>query len=227
MSGPSSRITTVIFDFDGVIADTEGLHLRAFQEVFATRGWRLDETAYFDRYLGYDDVGLVEAFSREGALNLSRSDVGQLVEEKTHLFGQYLEAGEVLFPAARACITRLAGAYRLGIASGALKVEITSILQAAGLLDHFPTIVAADDVTACKPAPEPYAKAAARLGANPDQCVAIEDSPPGLASARTAGLRTIGLTTTAPSALLTDADLVLDGLHQVTIETIAELGTLR
>jgi beta-phosphoglucomutase len=223
-AAPATTITTVIFDFDGVIADTEGLHLRAFQEIFEKRGWKLDERAYFDRYLGYDDVGLVVAFDREHSLGLVDDDIDTLVDAKTGLFATYLEAGDVLFPTAPACIGRLAAAYKLGIASGALKVEITSILAAAKLLDRFPVIVAADDVTECKPAPEPYLKAAQGLGVSPRACVAIEDSPAGLAAARTAGMRTIGLTTTSPRHLLTDADLIFDGLHQVSAETVARLG---
>jgi beta-phosphoglucomutase len=223
-AAPATSITTVIFDFDGVIADTEGLHLRAFQDIFERRGWALDERTYFDRYLGYDDIGLVEAFGREHALRLKPDDVQALVDAKTRLFAGYLEAGEVLFPTAAACIGRLSAAYRLGIASGALKVEITSILQTSNLLGHFPVIVAADDVTECKPAPEPYLKAAEGLRAAPSTCVAIEDSPAGLAAAKAAGMRTIGLTTTSPRHLLTDADLILDGLHQISAETVAKLG---
>lgn len=221
---PATRITTVIFDFDGVLADTEGLHLRAFQEVLERSGWVLDERDYFDRYLGYDDVGLVVAFGREHGLGLTRADVEALVAAKTRLFAGYLEAGEVIFPTARACVDRLSAAYGLGIASGALKVEITSILTAGGLIDRFPVIVAADDVTECKPAPEPYLKAAAELGADPTRCVAIEDSPAGLAAAKAAGMRTIGLTTTSSPHLLVDADIVLDGLHQISAETVAKLG---
>lgn len=223
-AAPATSITTVIFDFDGVIADTEGLHLRAFQDVFERRGWQLDERTYFDRYLGYDDVGLVVAFGQERSIPLTQADVDTLVEAKTRLFASYIEAGEILFPTAPACIGRLASSYRLGIASGALKIEIVSILQTAKLLHHFPVIVAADDVTECKPAPEPYLKAASGLDAAPSCCVAIEDSPAGLAAAKAAGMRTIGLTTTSPRHLLTDADLVLDGLHQVSAETVAKLG---
>lgn len=224
MSGDPSSITTVIFDFDGVIADTEGLHLRAFQDVFEPRGWLLDERDYFDRYLGYDDVGLVRAYAGEKGLALADHDVQRLVSAKTAVFAGYLEQGAVLFPTAPACIDRLRARYRLGIASGALEAEIVAILEAAGLRAYFPVIVAADHVTECKPAPEPYLKAAAGLGARPEACLAIEDSPAGLAAAKAAGMRTIGLTTTSPRALLTDADLIVDGLHQISAETVARLG---
>jgi beta-phosphoglucomutase len=219
-----STIAAVVFDFDGVLADTEGLHLRAYQDVFERRGWALDERVYFDRYLGYDDVGLVLAFDREHSLGLTETDVDALVAAKTTLFASYLNAGEILFPTAPACIERLAAQYPLGIASGALKAEITSILETAGLRDRFPVIVAADDVTECKPAPEPYLKAAAGLRVDPAKCVAIEDSPAGLAAAKAAGMRTIGLTTTSPKHLLGDADLVFDGLHQISAVTIASLA---
>jgi beta-phosphoglucomutase len=223
-SSSATAITTVVFDFDGVIADTEGLHLRAFQDIFERRGWKLDERDYFDRYLGYDDVGLVVAFGNEHRLGLTAGDINALVAAKTGLFAGYLEAGAVLFPTAPACIARLSARFGLAIASGALKVEITSILSTAGLLSYFPVIVAADDVTECKPAPEPYLKAAAGLGVSASACVAIEDSPAGLAAARAAGMLTIGVTTTSPRALLTDADLIVDGLHQVSAETVAQLG---
>src|SRR5690606_680130 len=224
MTASASPITTVIFDFDGVIADTEDLHLRAFQEVLERRGWRLDERDYFDRYLGYDDQGMVAAFVQEHSLQVADEDLDAMVREKTELFARYVEAGDVVFPTAPACIARLAPAYRLGIASGALKAEIISILESAGLRGHFPVIVAADDVKETKPSPDPYLTAAKALGVDPAVCVAIEDSPPGLAAARAAGMRTIGLTTTSPRAALHDAELVFDGLHQISAETIAKLG---
>ena len=226
MTSPSP-LTTVIFDFDGVLADTEGLHLRAFQEVFERRGWQLDERDYFDRYLGYDDEGLVAAFVQERALPVDDREMGDMVHEKTALFARYLEAGAVLFPTAPACVARLAAAYGLGIASGAQKAEITSILGAGGLLHHFPVIVAADDVSETKPSPEPYLTAARELGVDPASCLAIEDSAPGLAAAKAAGMCTIGLTTTSPPTALGAADLVLDGLHQVSAETVARVGRER
>jgi beta-phosphoglucomutase len=222
MRAPGS-ITTIIFDFDGVLADTEGLHLRAFQQVFGGRGWRLDDDIYFGSYLGFDDEGLVGAFGRDQRLGLSASEVSALVEEKGRVFAGYVAAGDVLFPAARACVERLGSRFTLGIASGALKHEITGILGGAGLVGHFATIVSSEDVTECKPAPEPYLTAASRLGVAPTRCLAIEDSPPGLEAARAAGLVTIGITTTAARGSLT-ADLVVDSLDEISLDLVARLG---
>ncbi len=217
-------ISAVIFDFDGVLADTERLHLAAFQHVFDARGWRLDESAYFDRYLGCDDRGLVETYARDNAIALGRDDVDKLAEAKRLAFARLLDHGDVLFAGARECVARLAGRFALGIASGALHEEIEAILGAAGLLDAFPVIVAADDVSETKPSPEPYLTAAGRLGHDPSTCVAVEDSVPGLAAARAAGMRTIGITTTSPRALLTGADRVIDGLDELSPALVAALG---
>jgi HAD superfamily hydrolase (TIGR01509 family) len=225
MALPSSPspIAAVIFDFDGVLADTERLHLAAFQKVFSARGWTLSEVDYFERYLGYDDFGLVTAFGQEHHLGLDERRAHALAAEKTHEFAQYLHDGEVVYPGARACVETLARHYRLGIASGALQEEIVAILAAAGLLGYFPTIVAAGDVMACKPSPEPYLTAARRIGVDPAACVAIEDSAPGLLAASTAGMRTIGITTTSPRDVLR-ADRIIENLLEVSPALIEELA---
>lgn len=226
MSSPAPAITTVIFDFDGVLADTERLHLRAFQEVFDSRGWSLDEVTYFDSYLGYDDEGLIVAFDKDQQLGLTAADRGAMAHDKEQVFSGYLKAGSVLFSGAASCVERLSREFALGIASGALKGEITSILRSAGLLHHFPVIVSAEDVTACKPEPEPYEKAARLLGVSPEACIAIEDSPPGLQAARTAGMKTVGITTTAPRFLL-KADRVIDSLDELGPDLVRNLGAGR
>lgn len=221
----SSPITTVVFDFDGVLADTERLHMTAFQDVFAARGWTLTEGAYFDRYLGCDDLGLVTAFADDNGLALDADEVEALAGRKAEVFAGYLAHGDVLFPGAAACVARLAGRYRLGIASGALHEEIVTILGAAGLLQAFPVIVAADHVTACKPAPEPYLTAAKLLGVSPATCLAVEDSPPGLQAAKAAGMRTVGLTTTSPRHLLVDADRIITSLDDLVPGLVDEMGS--
>jgi HAD superfamily hydrolase (TIGR01509 family) len=217
----------VVFDFDGVLADTEGLHLAAFQEVFGSRGWRLDAREYFDCYLGYDDRGLIDAYSRDRGLPLRPDDVEALLAAKALAFQRRIQSGDVLYPGARACVERLATRFRLGIATGALRAEVLEILGTAGVLACFAAVVAADDVSASKPDPEPYLAAAAKLGLRPADCAAIEDSRWGVASARDAGMRTIGITTTSPRALLVDADLVVERVDEITVDVIASLATAR
>ena len=220
---PAPPVAAIIFDFDGVLADTERLHLAAFQQVFAARGWHLDEITYFDRYLGCDDRGLVVAFARDQQLTVTEADVRTLVQDKTAAFDLHLHAGSVLFPQARRCVERMAARFALGIASGAARAEILTILEAGRLREHFPVVVAADDVSETKPSPEPYLTAARQLGIAPDACLAVEDSAPGLAAARAAGMRTIGITTTLPRDLLTDAHRVIDELDELSPELVLEL----
>lgn len=216
-------IRAVVLDFDGVIADTERLHYSAFREVFAVRGWTLDESTYVDRYLGCDDYGLVREFTRDIGVPTSEGDVRRLVEAKGQIFGRHLESADILFPGAKSSIEQLAARFAMGIASGALRHEIVAILRAADLLERFAAIVAANDVTATKPAPEPYLTAAERLGIPPSACVAVEDSAAGLEAARSAGMRTIAVTTTLPRHALGAADRIVAGLHEVSPELVEKL----
>ena len=216
-----SRPGAVIFDFDGVLADTERLHLLAFQEVFRQRGWTLTDTAYFDRYLGFDDRDLVRAFTIDARLAVPPGDEDAILAAKAHAYERHVSAGSVLFAGAAPAIARLGAAYRLAVASGSMRAEIEQIL---GSLAHaFVAIVGADDVTKSKPAPDVYLAALDRLEIPAARAVAIEDSRWGLASARTAGLRTIGLTTSYPAATLATADRVVASLDEITVDVIARL----
>src|SRR5690348_14377106 len=130
-------IGAVIFDLDGVLADTEPLHCLAFTETFRSRGWTLTQAAYVERYLGLDDRGVVSAFATDNNESLDADAVDALVSAKASAFGRLLATTDVLFPDAPACVARLLPRYRLGIASGALHAEIVTILSAGGLLRPF------------------------------------------------------------------------------------------
>jgi len=213
----------VVFDFDGVLADTESLHLLAFQDVFRARGWTLERGAYFDRYLGFDDEDLVRAFTHDAKLAVTDDDVAGLVRTKTERFAALMDSGAIMFPGAPAAIARLGARYRLGIASGSTGAEIAAILQKAGLHAPFRVIIGADDVARSKPAADPYVAAVNRLGVPASAAVAIEDSRWGLTSARAAGLRTIGVTTSYDAKDLSSADVVVDSLDEVTVELVESL----
>ena len=213
----------MIFDFDGVLADTEHLHLRAMQEALVARGWRLDERAYFDRYLGYGDRDLIIELARDRDEELDDAAIETLAAAKASRYREHLAAGSAMYSTAASCIRRLAPRFALAIASGSLRAEIHDVLTAEGLRDAFQAIIGADDCVSGKPGAEPYMKAAAELGVNPRFAVAIEDSRWGLESARAAGLRTIALTTSYPASALTAADLVVPSLEDVTIDAIDRL----
>jgi HAD superfamily hydrolase (TIGR01509 family) len=213
----------IVFDFDGVIANTELLHLQAYQQVLGRRGWTLDEDAYFNRYLGYNDEDMLQLYAVDQGLRVDGAGILALVREKTGVYQTSLESGSVLYPGAADCVRQLAKSFPLAIASGSLRDEIFRILNAEHLVSEFRVVVSSDDVARSKPAPDPYLKAAADLGIEPSRCVAIEDSHWGLDAARTAGMRTIALTTTSPAEKLQAAELILDSVEQVTVEKIRSL----
>ena len=213
----------VIFDFDGVLADTESLHMLALQQAFAGRGWTLTEADYLTRYLGYDDRGVVAAFVAAEGIQVTPRDAAGVLADKQHRYAGLLATSQVLFPGTRACIQRLADVFPLAIASGSLRGEIEHILAANDLRDAFKAIVGADDVRAGKPAPDSYLRAAQALGVEGAQALAIEDSPMGLQSARSAGLVTIGVTTSCRPEALTGADHIIASLDEVTVSLVRTL----
>lgn len=221
-------LQAVIFDFDGVIANSEPLHLRAFQQALGDEGIVLTSEEYYARYLGYDDVGAFQALGRERDIDMPADRVRALVARKGLRLQEIMEAGDVLFPGAADFIRASALAVPIAIASGALRHEIDEIVSAAGLAPLFSTIVASGDTSESKPSPAPYLLAFERLkAARPDleahRCVAIEDSRWGLASAAGAGLRCVGVTTSYGASDLTNAELIVEGLHRLTIDALDDL----
>jgi beta-phosphoglucomutase len=223
-------LQAIVFDFDGVIADSERLHLRAYQETLSPEGVTLTDAEYFDRYLGYDDVGVFRSVSRDRGLALDDGRLAALVARKGDRYDALAAAGEMLFPGAAAFIQAAAAAVPLAIASGALTHEIEAVLDRTGLRPFFPVIVGADQTERSKPHPEPYLTAFARLKAHtgralePWRSVAIEDSRWGLASARGADLRLVAVTNTYSAAELKDAaELVCTGLADLTLERLEAL----
>ena len=213
-------IKAIVFDFDGVLADSEWLHLRAYQELLQPVGVPLTKEVYCERYLGFDDEGVFQEIARDYGLLLGDEEIELLIAEKGRRFEAMISSANVLYPAAVPTVRGLASTFPLGIASGSLRHEIELMLRGASLADAFRFIVSADDVERTKPAPDPYLKAAELHGLAPGECVAIEDSHWGLVSARDAGMKTIGLASTYPASELTDADLVVAELRDITVDLI-------
>jgi beta-phosphoglucomutase len=225
----SRMLQAIVFDFDGVIANSEPLHLKAFQQALAEDGLELPAAEYYARYLGYDDVGMFEALAKDRGLAMSGGHVAALVTRKGEWMQEMLSTGSVLFPGATDFIREAAAVVPIAIASGALRHEIDDIIDAAGVSDLFSAIVAAGDTPESKPSPAPYRLAFERLRQtcgrrlDPRRSVAIEDSKWGLESAQGAGLRLVGVTNSYPAHELTGAELVVDGLKSLTLPALDRL----
>jgi beta-phosphoglucomutase len=227
----SRHVEAIIFDFDGVIANSEPMHLKAFQDALAEEGITLTTEEYYSRYLGYDDTGMIHALLRDRALPMGAGRINALVAAKGARLQNMLGSGEVLFPGAADFIRAAARELPLAIASGALRHEIKEILDGANNLSSlFAVVVASGDTPESKPAPGPYMLAYERLKqvTNLDldrrRVVAIEDSRWGLESARGAGLRCVGVTTSYGADELKGAELIVSGLDALTLDALDSLS---
>jgi len=216
-------IRAVVFDFDGVLANSEPLHLLSYQAVLNELGIELTRDEYYAHYLGFDDVTAFKVVSQRRGLHWSGGQLREILARKTALFDEIVASQEVLYPEAVPCIRRLAESLPLGIASGALRHEIAAVLRGANLEPYFRFIVAAGETPSGKPAPDPYRRAAELHGLPPDRCVAIEDSRWGIESAKGAGLRCVGITQTYSADALPGADAIIDSLDQFTVDLLAGL----
>ena len=201
----------ILFDFNGVIIDDEPQHCEALIATLEDYGCQVDRDTYYRDYLGFDDRECFRFAFERASLRADDGVIEAAIERKAVRYAEALRASMQLVPGVPEFI-RAARDEDIGLAivSGALRREIDMVLRLSGLRDCFGTIVAAEDVVTCKPAPEGYQEARRRLGLRPEWCMVIEDSRPGLAAARSSGMRCVMLTTSHPRAALADADLVWD-----------------
>lgn len=218
----------VIFDFDGVLVDSEAAHFEALRTVLATEvEGEVTQAEYDEHYLGYDDHTCVRRALELRGREASPEVVSDLVDRKWQAYDEGLSKIP-FFPGAEDLVLALyAASIPLAIASGSPGTEIESILRARGLFQCFRGVISADDVMNFKPHPEPYLRSRAILGAleSPSGVVAIEDSTTGMASARAADLRVIGVTNSRPREKLGLAHHVVDSLRELSVEAIARIAT--
>lgn len=210
-------LRAILFDFDGVLADSEPIHLEMFQKVLNEEGINLARDVYYEKYLGLDDRGCFAAVYKDAGRELTSAKSEDLIRRKNQALLQHVKSRSVLMPGAVELIGRLKGKYFLTIVSGALKSEILAILEGAGLEKSFHAIVAADDVSQGKPHPEGFETAIRLLNRDfvppaeillPRECLAIEDSPWGIEAAKKAGVQCVGVATSYDASRLGEADLV-------------------
>jgi HAD superfamily hydrolase (TIGR01509 family) len=189
----------VLFDFNGVLVDDEAQHCEALQHVLADEGITLTREQYYAQYLGLDDrTGFAEAYRRANR-TLTTELMEHLVALKSQVYLQLVATSLQLVSGAREFVRDAGKRFRLGIVSGALRREIDHVLGQIGLADWFEIIIAAGDVSRCKPDPAAYLAAHQAFNKRQpiavDGCVVIEDSFHGLEAARAAGMPCVMLTT--------------------------------
>jgi len=224
-------IKSIFFDFNGVIIDDETIQMNAYKEVLKQHGIDLTEEWYFSA-LGMDDRTFVKAMFERAKKQMSDGVLQSVLGAKTILHRKMIEDELPLFPGVLTFLKACSRHFSLGLVSMADSVEIGYVFERAHLGPLFTVMVMAGEVSVCKPAPDCYRRGLEKLNENrqrdrllplmPNECVAIEDSPPGIESARGAGMHTIGITNTVSEEALraAGADVVTHSLSDWTPEAM-------
>jgi len=225
----SYLLRAIIFDFDGIIVDSEPLILKLTQEMAAQEGWSITEDEYYRDYLALDDRGIIEYLYRSHGRPIDPARREELIAWKARAYEQIIRDGLPPMPGAVEFVHKAAEHYTLGIASGSLRVEIEHLLKKLGLRGKFAVLATADDCARSKPDPEVFLKAFARLqqlaavGEEPlgtAECLAIEDAPLGVVAAHAAGIKCLALTHSRPLVELEHADWVYHEFAEVDLARI-------
>jgi HAD superfamily hydrolase (TIGR01509 family) len=223
-------LRALIFDFDGILVDSEPLICKLTQQMAALEGWTITEEEYYRDYLALDDRGIVEHLYRSHGQAADPERVRELMDWKARAYREAIREGLPPMPGAVEFVRKAAARYPLAIASGSLREEIEHLLVKLGLRDPFPVLASADDCQRSKPDPEVFLKALAGLQQLPcgaarslaaSECLAIEDAPAGVEAAHAAGMKCLALALSRPPEELRHADWVCRTFAEVDLDQLA------
>jgi len=230
-------LRTVIFDFDGVITDSEILHFRAFNQVLGQFGIELTKQEYYKTYLGFNDADCYGMLINQGLLKAGQEQIGNLIEEKKHIYKELAKSEGKMIEGVRDFLTLLEeNSIPMAICSGSLLTEVEMVLEDTGLRHLFEVIVSGEQVKKGKPDPEGFLLTLTRLNSNvslaqagnqnhilPGECIVIEDSHWGLEAAKTAGMHTIAVTNSYGAEQLGMAEKIVNQLNELRIDDLQQL----
>lgn len=223
-------LRAVIFDFDGVLVDSELLHFQAFNHILSPLGVKMSKQQYYDKYLGLSDEELLGLMNKQHNLNLTDERLRQLLREKAGIFKELAVSQASIIEGVPQFLEMLENnKIHKAICSGALLPEIELILKGAGLRDFFEAIVSAEQVKKGKPDPEGFLLALKLLNKKtppkikPLECIVIEDSHWGLEAAKSAGMHPVAVTNSYSADYLRPADKVVENLSELTLDDLQTL----
>ena len=197
------RIEGIVFDLDGTLADTEPLHIDTWLVILNNLGLKFDES-WMHQWIGLSDRLVAEHVCEHFLKNQSVEDLQQL-KQQTYRNRAITEVK--LFDQVEDYLHEITQFVPIALATNSSQDDVSAVFQATNLQRHLKVIVTANDVTNLKPHPEPYQSASFKLGLEPSLCFALEDSPAGIHSAKSAGLFAIGVENSHPSEKLKEANL--------------------
>jgi beta-phosphoglucomutase len=211
-------VRALLFDFNGTLSDDEGIQCEIFQELFAAQGKPLSQHEYFDRLAGLSDPEIVERW-----LGPAHPAAAEILEARVMLFRERVSDGSTVPEHVREAVLAAVGQARLAVVSGAARSEVETLVRASGI-DVFDLFVTTEDVARSKPAPDCYLRALELLTVPAAEAVAIEDTAPGIAAAKAAGLLCVAVLGTAPRERLGGANEIVERLDAALIERLLATG---
>lgn len=198
------RIEGIVFDLDGTLADTEPLHIDTWLVILNNLGLKLDES-WMHQWIGLSDRLVAEHVCEQYLKGQSVEGLQQL-KQQTYRNRAITEVK--LFDQVEDYLHEITQFVPIALATNSSQDDVSAVFQATNLQRHLKVIVTANDVTNLKPHPEPYQSASFKMGLQPSLCFALEDSPAGIHSAKSAGLFAIGVENSHPSEKLKEANLI-------------------
>jgi beta-phosphoglucomutase family hydrolase len=215
-----AEIRAVIWDMDGVIADSGPYHLAAWQEIFGRRGVKFTAED-FNHSFGLRNDNIIRNTLGK---NIAQAEVDAIAGEKEETFRR-LAGGKIkALPGALELLRLLEKeGLSMAIASSTPPENIELVTGILGIAGYFQVIVNGHEVTKGKPDPQVFLLAAQGLGVKPENCLVIEDAVAGVTAAKRAGMYCLAVTNTHSRQKLKEADLIVDTLEKVTLKDIKEL----
>ena len=223
-------LKAVIFDFDGVITDSEVLHLRAFNQSLVPFGIEITTKDYYTNYLGFSDFDCYKTLVDNKLLKIDEQQIGKIISRKSKIFEELTKTEGRTIEGVHELLQMLEeNNIPMAICSGSLLVEIEVMLEESNLRHFFAEIVSAEQVKKGKPHPEGFLLALQKLNKNcrppiaANECIVIEDSNWGLQAGKAAGMHTIAVTNSYDAEQLTIAEKIVSHLNELTIDDLQQL----
>ena len=217
---PRSRAKAVIWDMDGVIADTASYHFKAWHEVFQRRGVKFTRDDFRRNFGQRNDTIIRNTLGEQ----ISQSEIDIIAREKEKTFRKVAGQNIKPLPGAVKLVKSLRERrFKTALASSAPIENIRLVTRGLGIDNCFHSIVTGRDVAEGKPSPQGFLLAAQKLGVEPKDCVVIEDAIAGVAACKRAGMQCMAVTNTHPRESLAEADLIVDTLEEVTVDDLEGL----
>ena len=209
---PAENAKGVIFDLDGVLVDTSAYHKQSWYDLARREGLEMSEAFFYDTF-GMQNAQILPSMTDR---KLDDEEIRRLSDWKEQRYRELISGELTLLEGVVALLEDLqSSGFKLAVGSSTPRVNLDFMLAHTQVQGYFAAYVTSEDVSRSKPAPDTFLKAAEKLDLPPGRCVVIEDAVPGVAAGKAAQMAVVAVTNTRPAPDLSQADLIVDSLVEV------------